>query len=186
MKRFENMTFVRKVSTVLGGMALLVAGAAQAQSVAPVGGATPRAPALTAEQVVSMQQGREAVLHYKLAPDILPRLTATLKAIQAANIQPPTQMGATLEQQIALVEKVPGVDGILKAHGLTARDFVMSLECVGQTGSLMNIPPGQGGSYIPVPDPANVAVLKNNPQALQELAGVLRNDAPAGSSAQVH
>lgn len=57
---------------------------------------------------------------------------------------------------------------------------------MGLTGSLLNIPPGQGGAQMPVPDAANVAILKNNPQALQELVGVLREGAPASSSAQVH
>ncbi|CEF57254.1 hypothetical protein AGA_2570 [Acetobacter ghanensis] len=186
MIRLDNMGFIRKASTVLGAVALLAAGAAQAQSVAPVGGATPQAPSLTPEQVATMQHDMDTALHYKLAPDVLPRLSATLKAIEAANIQPPGRVGMSLDQQIALVGQVPGLDAILKAHGMSARDFVMSLTCVGLTGSLLNVPPGQGGAHMPVPDPANVAILKNNPQALQELVGVLRGGAAAGSSAQVN
>ncbi|GBQ73008.1 MULTISPECIES: hypothetical protein [Acetobacter] len=185
MKRLKNMVFIRKASTVLGAVALLLAGAAQAQSVAPVGGSRPQAPSLTPEQVATMQHDMDTALHYKLAPDVLPRLSAALRAIQAAKIQPPGHAGMSLDQQIALVGQVPGLDAILKAHGLDARSFVMSLTCVGLTGSLLNIPPGQGGAHMPVPDAANVAVLKNNPQALQELVGVLREGSPA-SSTQVH
>lgn len=180
------MVFIRKASTVLGAMALLVSGAAHAQSVAPVDGAQPHAPSLTPEQVVTMQHDMDTALHYKLAPDVLPRLSGALKAIQAAKIQPPGHAGMSLEQQIALVEQVPGLGAILKAHGLDARSFVMSLTCVGLTGSLLNVPPGQGGAQMPVPDAANVAILKSNPQALQELVGVLRQGAGAGSSTQVH
>ncbi|MCP1243562.1 hypothetical protein GOB86_12415 [Acetobacter lambici] len=186
MKKVKNMVFIRKASTVLGAMALLVAGAAQAQSVAPVGGATPQAPSLTPEQVATMQHDMDAALHYKMAPDVLPRLSGALRAIKAAKIQPPGRVGMSLDQQIALVGQVPGLGAILKAHGLDARSFVMSLTCVGLTGSLLNVPPGQGGAQMPVPDAANVAILKNNPQALQELVGVLREGAPAGSSTQVN
>ncbi|WP_242401055.1 hypothetical protein [Acetobacter okinawensis] len=58
---------------------------------------------------------------------------------------------------------------------------------MGLTGSLLNVPPGQGGAQMPVPDAANVAILKNNPQALQELVGVLRQSVGADSSStQVH
>lgn len=67
------MVFIRKASTVLGAMALLLAGAAQAQSVAPVGGSRPQAPSLTPEQVATMQHDMDTALHYKLAPDVLPR-----------------------------------------------------------------------------------------------------------------
>ena len=181
------MIFIRKVSTVLGAVALLAGAAAHAQSVTPVGGATPHAPSLTLEQVVTMQHDMDTALHYKLAPDVLPRLSATLRAIQAAKIQPPGHAGMSLDQQIALVGQVPGLEAILKAHGLDARSFVMSLTCVGLTGSLLNVPPGQGGAQMPVPDAANVAILKNNPQALQELVGVLRQSVGADSSStQVH
>ena len=186
MKKVGNMVFIRKASTVLGAVALLVAGAAQAQSVAPVGGATPRPPSLTPEQASSMQHDMDTALHYKLAPDVLPRLSAALRDIQAAKIQPPGHVGMSLDQQIALVGQVPGLDVILKAHGLDARSFVMSLLCVGLTGSLLNMPPGQGGAQMPVPDAANAAILKNNPQALQELIGVLREGAPVGSNTQVN
>ncbi|MDE7548396.1 hypothetical protein PY793_10425 [Acetobacter fabarum] len=181
------MVFIRKASTVLGVMALLLAGAAQAQSVVPADGGRPQAPSLTPEQVATMQHDMDAALHYKLAPDVLPRLSAALRAIQAAKIQPPGHVGLSLDQQITLVGQVPGLDAILKAHALDARSFVMSLTCVGLTGSLLNIPPGQGGAHMPVPDAANVAILKNNPQALQELVGVLREGAPTGGSGtQVH
>ncbi len=187
MRKFDNMVFIRKASAVLGAMALLVTGAAQAQSVAPVGGATPHAPPITPEQVATMQNDMETALHYKLAPDVLPRLSATLRAIQAANIQPPGHVGMSLDQQIALVGQVPGLAAILKAHGLDARSFVMSLTCVGLTGSLLNIPPGQGSAQMPVPDAANVAILKNNPQALHELVGVLQQGvSTTGSGTQVN
>lgn len=186
MIKVKNMVFIRKAFPVLGAMALLVAGAAQAQSVAPAGGARPQAPSLTPEQVATMQHDMDAALHYKLAPDVLPRLSAALRAIQAAKIQPPGRAGMSLDQQIALVGQVPGLGAILKAHGLDARSFVMSLTCVGLTGSLLNVPPGQGGAQMPVPDAANVAILKNNPQALQELVGVLREGAPTGSSTKVN
>lgn len=184
MKKGDGMVFIRKASTVLGAMALLAGSAAHAQSVTSVGGATPHAPSVTPEQVAAMQHDMDAALHYRLAPDVLPRLSGALKAIQAANIQPPGHVGLSLEQQIAIVGQVPGLAAILKAHGLDARSFVMSLTCVGLTGSLLNIPAGQGGAQMPVPDAANVAILKNNPQALQELVGVLRQGGSTGSDSR--
>ena len=44
MRGFENMIFIRKVSTVLGAVALLEGGAAHDKRGAPVGGANPHAP----------------------------------------------------------------------------------------------------------------------------------------------
>ena len=125
------------------------------------------------EQVMIMRRDTEAILHYKLAPDVLPRLTATLQAIQKAGIRPPDHYGMSLDEQIRLVEKVKGLDRILRAHGFTARDFVTSLTCVGMTGSMMNALADQRNDSMK-PDPENVALLRNNPQALHDLDQVVR------------
>lgn len=168
--------------TVLAGS--VVAGAAQAQTTAPVG-AGGQASGLTPEQVATMQHDMETALHYHLAPDVLPRLSATLRGIQAAGILPPARYGMSLDQQVGLVEQVPGLEAILKAHGFTAHDFVMSLTCVGLTTNFMNVPPSQAKGNMPTPDAQNVDLLKSNPKALQELVGVLRG-ARQSSSTSVH
>ncbi|WP_246856460.1 hypothetical protein [Acetobacter vaccinii] len=175
------MSFLRKGFLVLAGaLPLLAAGVTQAQTTA-----TNRPPALTPEQVAIMRHDMDTALHYKLAPDVLPRLTATLQAIQTAGIQPPARYGMSLDQQIQFVEQVKGLSAILKDHGFTPRDFVMSLTCVGLTGSLMNIPAGQeAGGDLTKPEPQNVALLRANPQALQALASVIRAEKPATASAQ--
>lgn len=135
-------------------------------------------PALTAEQMATMRHDMDTALHYKLAPGVLPRLTNTLKAIHAANLQPPGHLGMSLDDQIAMVSKVQGLPPILKANGFTPPDFVMSLTCVGLTGSLMNVPPGQASNKMPMPEPENVALLKANQADLQALIGVLRTEQP--------
>ncbi|MBS0961306.1 MULTISPECIES: hypothetical protein [Acetobacter] len=131
------------------------------------------APALSAQQVLAMRQEMTSALNYKLSPDVLPRLTSTLQAIHAAGIQPPGRAGMSLAQQIDMVSKTDKLEPILKANGFTARDFVMSLTCVGLTGSLMNV---QGHSGIPQPDAQNVALLKAHPDQLQALIAVLRSE----------
>lgn len=148
-----------------------------AQTAAPAPGqqaAPATRPNLTPEQVTTLQRDMNTALHYKLAPDVVPRLTSALKSIQAAQIQPPGRLGMSLDEQVGMVGKVPGLEPILKTNGFTPREFVMSLTCVGLTGSLMNVPPGQASGNIPTPDAANVAILKGNPQQLQDLITVLR------------
>lgn len=148
---------------------------APAQTASPAQAPAPAARSnLTPEQVTTLQRDMNTALHYKLAPDVVPRLTSALKSIQAAHIQPPGRLGMSIEEQVAMVGKVPGLDPILKTNGFTPREFVMSLTCVGLTGSLMNVPPGQATSRIPTPDAQNVAILKSNPQQLQDLVTVLR------------
>ncbi|MFT8675649.1 MAG: hypothetical protein ABF990_12310 [Acetobacter sp.] len=182
MMKSSKMSFFRNGALgVLGAVSLLAV--ASAQTVAPVG-ANGQPPSLTPEQQATMQRDANTALHYKLAPNVLPRLTSALKAIQAAGIQPPSQFGMSLDQQIGLVEQVKGLDGILKANGFTARDFVMSLTCVGLTASLMNVPPNQAGSSPLVPDAANTALLKNNNAQLQALAEVLRGGQSGGGQQQ--
>lgn len=152
--------------------------AALAQGTAVTGPAQGAQPTLSDEQVKTLRHDMETALHYPLKADVLPRLTNTLKAIHAANIQPPGRVGMSLDEQIAMVEKVPGLDAILKANNFTARDFVMSLTCVGLTGSLMNVTPNQQTAQMAQPDPKNVALLKANQTELQDLIAVLRT-APA-------
>lgn len=148
--------------------------AAPTQAPAQAQGAPAARPNLTPEQITTLQRDMTTALHYKLASNVVPRLTSTLKSIQAAKIQPPGRFGMSLEEQIAMVGKVPGLEPILKTNGFTAREFVMSLTCVGLTGSLMNVPPGQATNGVPTPEAANVAILKSNPQEMQELITVLR------------
>ncbi|MGV4878228.1 hypothetical protein [Acetobacter indonesiensis] len=162
-------------AAVVGGTIALV-NPAFAQTAQPQGQAQSgqQRPALTGEQMATMRHDMDTALHYKLAPDVLPRLTSTLKAIHAANIQPPGRLGMSLDEQVSMVEKVPGLPPILKANGFTPHDFVMSLTCVGLTGSLMNVQPGQANSQVPTPEAANVALLKAHPEDLQALITVLR------------
>lgn len=159
---------------LLGSIPLWVVGVAPAQ---PVQAETMQEeaapPKLSHEQVMIMRHDTEAVLHYKLPPDILPRLTATLQAIQKAGIRPPEQYGMSLDEQIRFVEQVKGLDTILHDHGFTPRDFVTSLTCVEMTGSMMDVSTDRNNSTL-TPDPQNVDLLRRNPQALQELAQVVR------------
>lgn len=199
MKRVVGMSFLRKVMQQhqgwgrFGRMALgvtllvgsVLSGVAQAQTTAPVG-AGGQASGLTPEQVATMQHDMDTALHYHLASDVLPRLSATLRAIQAAGILPPARYGMSLDQQVGLVEQVPGLEAILKAHGFSAHDFVMSLTCVGLTTNFMNVPPSQVKGNMPTPDAHNVELLKSNPKALQELVGVLRGARQNSSSTSVH
>lgn len=162
-----------------GGIMAQPAGAqtaapAQTPAQAPTQAQGASRPNLPPEQVTTLQRDMNTALHYKLAATVVPRLTSALKSIQAAHIQPPGRLGMSLEEQIDMVGKVPGLEPILKTNGFTPREFVMSLTCVGLTGSLMNVPPGQASSTIPTPDAANVAILKSNPQQLQDLIAVLR------------
>ncbi len=161
----KRFSFVGKCASLAVLAAILCAPAAGAQTAAVTGPAQAGTPALSA-----------TALHYKLAPDVLPRLTAALKAIHAAHIQPPGHVGMSLDEQIGMVNKVPGLDPILKTNGFSAHDFVMSLTCVGLTGSLMNVPQTQQTAQMPTPEPQNVALLKAKPDELQALISVLREE----------
>ena len=162
--------FSKNVLALVGSIPFWIMGMTQvhAETMQESGLSTP-----SHEQVMIMRRDTEAILHYKLAPDVLPRLTATLQAIQKAGIRPPDHYGMSLDEQIRLVEKVKGLDRILRAHGFTARDFVTSLTCVGMTGSMMNALADQRNDSMK-PDPENVALLRNNPQALHDLDQVVR------------
>lgn len=161
-------------AVLMAGSVLAQPALAQTAAPAQTQGAPAARPNLTPEQITTLQRDMTTALHYKLASNVVPRLTSTLKSIQAAKIQPPGRFGMSLEEQIAMVGKVPGLEPILKTNGFTAREFVMSLTCVGLTGSLMNVPPGQATNGVPTPEAANVAILKSNPQEMQELITVLR------------
>nr|WP_298795113.1 hypothetical protein [uncultured Acetobacter sp.] len=161
-------------AALVAGTVLAQPALAQTAAPAPAQGAPAARPNLTPEQMATLQRDMNTALHYKLASNVVPRLTSALKSIQAAHIQPPGRLGMSLEEQIGMVDKMPGLEPILKTNGFTAREFVMSLTCVGLTGSLMNVPPGQATGNIPTPDAQNVAILKANPQELQELITVLR------------
>ena len=172
----KRFSFVGKCASLAVIAATLCAPAAGAQTAAVTGPAQAGAPALSAQQVNTMRRDMDTALHYKLAPGVLPRLTTTLKAIHAAHIQPPGHVGMSLDEQIVMVGKVPGLDPILKTNGFSAHDFVMSLTCVGLTGSLMNVPQTQKTAQMPTPEPQNVALLKANPDDLQALITVLREE----------
>ncbi|MFT8336599.1 MAG: hypothetical protein ABF628_10525 [Acetobacter orientalis] len=172
----KRFSFVGKCASLAVLAAILCAPAAGAQTVAVTGPAQAGTPALSAQQMTTMRRDMDTALHYKLAPDVLPRLTAALKAIHAAHIQPPGHVGMSLDEQIGMVNKVPGLDPILKTNGFSAHDFVMSLTCVGLTGSLMNVPQTQQTAQMPTPEPQNVALLKAKPDELQALISVLREE----------
>ncbi|GCD74037.1 hypothetical protein NBRC3299_0329 [Acetobacter pasteurianus NBRC 3299] len=174
-----KLSFRSALLGVMGAAAVVAGTAAQAQTVSTAGNGAPN---LTPEQVATLQHDMDTALHYHLAPNVLPRLTTALKEIQAAGIQPPSRFGMSLDQQIALVQQVPGLDPILQKNGFSAHDFVMSLTCVGLTGSLMNVPANPGNTKMPQPEPANVAILKSNPQDLQNLVTVLRSVHQSGGA----
>lgn len=177
MSFYKNrVSFVGKCASLAVLAAILCGPCAEAQTPAATGPAQGAAPALSEQQMTTMRRDMDTALHHKLAPDVLPRLTSALKAIHAAHIQPPGHVGLSLDEQIGLVGKVPGLEAILKANGFTAREFVMSLTCVGLTGSLMNVPPTQQTAQMPTPEPQNVALLKAKPEELQALISVLREE----------
>lgn len=172
----KRFSFVGKCASLAVLAAILCAPVAEAQTTAVTGPSQAGAPALSAQQVNTMRRDMDTALHYKLAPDVLPRLTTALQAIHAAHIQPPGHVGMSLDEQIVMVGKVPGLEPILKTNGFSAHDFVMSLTCVGLTGSLMNVPPTQKTAQMPTPEPQNVALLKAKPDELQALITVLREE----------
>lgn len=162
--------FSKNILALVGSISLWVVGMAQvhAETMQESNISAP-----SHEQVMIMRHDTENILHYKLAPDVITRLTATLQAIQKAGIRPPDHHGMSLDEQIHLVEQVKGLDRILRAHGFTAKDFVTSLTCVGMTGSMMNTLADQKDDSMK-PDPENIAILRNNPQALHDLDQVVR------------
>ena len=97
-----------------GGIMAQPAGAqtaapAQTPAQAPTQAQGASRPNLTPEQVTTLQRDMNTALHYKLAANVVPRLTSALKSIQAAHIQPPGRLGMSLEEQINMVGKVPGL-----------------------------------------------------------------------------
>ncbi|GBQ90997.1 hypothetical protein AA13595_3029 [Gluconacetobacter johannae DSM 13595] len=136
----------------------------------------PAAPALAQQQAAppgvdqaTFERDMQEAARYPLPADFLPRMTATIQAIQAAGIAPPNTPNLSLAQTIDRTAAIPGLTPILAAHGFTPRDFVMGITAFGLTEALIQQPP-PAGAHAPQPNPANVALIRNYPQDAQTLA----------------
>ncbi|WP_246396297.1 hypothetical protein [Gluconacetobacter tumulisoli] len=146
----------------------------------------PAAPALAQQQgglppgvdQATFQRDMQEAAQYPLPADFLPRMTATIRAIQAARIAPPNAPNLSLAQTIDRTASVPGLSPILSAHGFTPREFVLGITTFGLTEALIQQPP-PAEAHAPQPNPANVALIRNNPQAVQALAQAMGG--PGGS-----
>ncbi|MBB2168235.1 hypothetical protein HLH36_07690 [Gluconacetobacter aggeris] len=119
-------------------------------------------------EVAAFQRDVQTAVQYPLPADFLPRMTATLRAIQAAGINPPNAQTLSLAQTIDQTAAVPGLSQILSAHGFSARDFVLGISAFGITESLIRQPP-PAGAHAPTPNPANVALLRAHQQEADAL-----------------
>lgn len=125
-------------------------------------------PQPTAAQQAAFQRDMQAAARYPLPADFLPRMTDTVRAIQAAGINPPNAPNLSLDETIARTAAIPGLQPILSAHGFTPRDFVLGITAFGLTQALIQQPPPPE-AHAPTPNPANVALIRNNPQQAQAL-----------------
>lgn len=162
---------LRRVAVVMAGSLLMGAALpALAQTAGqpgvPAQGETPPQP--TEAQMAQMRRDVQTAASYTLPRDFLTRMRATLQALRAANLQPPPGDPLSLEATIARVQKVAGVDAVMKSHGFTARDFVLGLTCFGMTVALTNNQQAASGQ-APQLNPANVALIRSNPQETQAL-----------------
>lgn len=122
----------------------------------------------SAAEIAAFKRDMQTAAQYPLPADFLPRMTATLNAIRAANISPPNAQNLSLAQTIDQTAAIPGLAPILSAHGFTARDFVLGLSAFGLTESLIRQPP-PAGAQAPTPNPANVALLRAHQQDVDAL-----------------
>jgi hypothetical protein len=120
----------------------------------------------------TFQRDMQAAAQYPLPQDFLPRMTATIRALEAAHIAPPSGPNLSLAQTIERTGAVPGLRPILAAHGFTPRDFVLGITTFGLTEALIQQPPPPG-AHVPTPNPANVALIRNDPQNAQALMQVI-------------
>ncbi|MBB2160263.1 hypothetical protein ACLRDC_05730 [Gluconacetobacter sacchari] len=119
----------------------------------------------SAAEIAAFQHDMQAAAQYPLPADFLPRMTTTIRAIQAAGINPPNAQNLSLAQTIDQTAAIPGLSQILAANGFTARDFVMGISAFGITEAMIRQPP-PAGAHAPTLNPANVALLKaHQPEA---------------------
>ncbi|GBQ21997.1 hypothetical protein AA0472_0627 [Acetobacter estunensis NRIC 0472] len=127
-------------------------------------------PPPTEAQLAQMRQEVQEAASWRLPPDFLTRMAATLQALRNANLQPPAPGGhISLNETIARVQAVPGIDPILRAHGFTPREFVMGLTGFGITYAVTSNPQAQQSGKAPKLNPANVKLLQSNPTGVQVL-----------------
>ncbi|GBR02683.1 hypothetical protein AA21952_0830 [Acetobacter oeni LMG 21952] len=124
----------------------------------------------TAEEMAQMRKDVQTAASYRLPPDFIPRMTSTLQALRASGLQPPPPAGhLSLDATIERINGVQGLDPFLKAHGFTARDFVLGLTCFGMTVALTQNPQAQSSPQAPKLNPANVALVNSSPEGVQAL-----------------
>ncbi|MBB2206199.1 hypothetical protein [Gluconacetobacter takamatsuzukensis] len=119
-------------------------------------------------EIAAFQRDVQTAVQYPLPADFLPRMTATIHALQAAGINPPNAQNLSLAQTIDQTAAVPGLSQVLSAHGFTARDFVLGISAFGITESMIRQPP-PAGAHAPTPNPANVALLRAHQQEAEAL-----------------
>ncbi len=127
-------------------------------------------PQPSAAEMTQMRKDVQTAAAWRLPPDFIPRMTSTLQALRSSGLQPPPPAGQlSLDATIQRVNGVPGLAPLLKAHGFTARDFVIGLTCFGMTVALTHNPQAQNSPQAPKLNPANVALINSSPEGVQAL-----------------
>ncbi|GAA4489706.1 hypothetical protein [Gluconacetobacter tumulicola] len=155
-----------RLTILAAALAAALPAAALAQQPQPQPTQQARQP--SAAEIAAFQRDVQTAAQYPLPADFLPRMTATLRAIQAAGINPPNAQNLSLTQTIDQTAAVPGLSQVLSAHGFSARDFVLGISAFGITESLIRQPP-PAGAHAPTPNPANVALLRAHQQEADAL-----------------
>ncbi|GBQ91066.1 hypothetical protein AA23498_1061 [Acetobacter nitrogenifigens DSM 23921 = NBRC 105050] len=130
--------------------------------------ATPPAQPSAAE-MAAMRRDVETAARYPLPKDFIPRMYATVQSLRANGLQPPPPDRLSLDATIARVSAVPGIQPVLSAHGFTPRDFVLGLTAFGMTVAIMSNQEAQASGQAPKLNPANVAMIRANPEGTQAL-----------------
>ncbi|NHO33128.1 hypothetical protein [Acetobacter fallax] len=124
----------------------------------------------SAAEMAQMRKDVQTAASWRLPPDFMPRMTTTLQALRASGLQPPPPgEHLSLDATIQRVNAVQGLAPLLKAHGFTARDFVLGLTCFGMTVALTRQPQGQNSAQAPKLNPANIALINSSPENVQAL-----------------
>ncbi|NHN87714.1 hypothetical protein [Acetobacter conturbans] len=159
----------------------LGAGAAHAQTSSDgQSGTFQQPPAPTEQQMAVMRRDVQTAAAYPLPTDFFPRMINTLEILRSTGLQPPAPTGRTsLNETIARVAAVPGIDAVLKSQGFTPRDFVMGLTCFGITYAVTTNTSGNTQD-APKLNPANIRLLQGNQAGVQGLLQEMGNTPSQG------
>jgi len=131
--------------------------------------------AAPAAQGVSMGPATEqAIRAYVLDQGKAESILKTLKALTAATLKDPdwmtkipARMKLPFEEQWKAMESDPSTGPVLKANGLSGRDYSCGLMAMRAASGLQS-----GAGVAKFANPANVAFLKSNPSVLERLRAI--------------